>query len=206
MAKEIRAAEAAQFVANRRDLWQALHRSGWYLPRFGPCTTLAYMEAVRAGRVWCPRYEEVRLRCCLVPPPVKKLLEWVEEALRLQQANLPQRPVQLGFEARKLPDAQWALHALSTLLPTHRIFGKGYVREPPPLDPKDQALFMPAEPMINNADGLFDGLPMRQGKLGRRTILRKSKPSAEARLERLRARRAQLEARMEALAQAAARP
>jgi hypothetical protein len=33
----------------------------------------------------------------LVPPATKVLLRWIEEALRLQQAYNPQRPVRLGF-------------------------------------------------------------------------------------------------------------
>ena len=49
MVREIRVEEAAQYVANRRDLWQAMHRSGWYLPKLTGAITLAYIEAVRAG-------------------------------------------------------------------------------------------------------------------------------------------------------------
>jgi hypothetical protein len=200
MVKQMPAAEAAQYVRTRRDLWQAMHRSGWYLPPLGAAVTLSYMQGVRAGLIWCPKYEQVRLRCCLVPPSTKQLVTWVEEALRLQQANHPQRPVKHGFDGRKLPDQQWALHALSTLQPDHRIFGKGYVREPRSLE----ELPRPAEPLVDNADGLFDGLPRLQGKLAKRTIIRKVQPSTEARLQRLRARRAQLDARMEQLAQGGA--
>jgi hypothetical protein len=175
MPREILAQEAAQFIATRRDLWEAMHRDGWYLPKLSAAVTLAYMEAVRARRVWCPRYADVRLRPCLVPPPTKQLLAWIEEALRIQRANFPARPVELGFAKGRCPDAQWALNALSTLLPTHRIFGKGYVREPPPLDGA-------VRPVIDNADGLFDGLPPRRGKPAKRTILKKTRPSAEARV------------------------
>jgi hypothetical protein len=182
-------------VRTRLDLWQAMHRSGWYLPPLGAAVTLSYMQAVRAGQVWCPRYEHVRMRCCLVPPPTKKIMDWVQEALRLQSHYHPQRPQKHGFGERKLPDKQWALHALATLEPHHRIFGKGYVREPAPLGDQPR----PSEPMVDNADGLFDGLPPRKGKPAKRSILRNVRPSAEARLERLRARRAQLEAQMAAL-------
>ena len=88
---------------------------------------LAYMEAVRAGTVYCPKYEQVRLRPCLVPPPVKQLVAWIEEELQIQKAYHPERPVKLGFLPRKLPDVHWALVTLATLQPHHRIFGKGYV-------------------------------------------------------------------------------
>jgi hypothetical protein len=104
MVREIRADEAARFVANRRDLWEAMQRSGWFLPRFGPVITLAYLQAVRAGNLWCPRYEEVRLRPCLVPPPTKQLLEWIAEALVLQHHSHPDRSVVLGFTANRVPD------------------------------------------------------------------------------------------------------
>jgi hypothetical protein len=194
MPREIRADEAARFVANRRDLWEAMHRHGWYLPRFGPAVTLAYLHAVRSGNVWCPRYDDVRLRPCLVPPPTKQLLEWVEEALQLQRHGNPDRSVLLGFAANRLPDQQWALHALSTLEPRHRIFGKGYVREPPPLAAVNQTV-------VDNADGLYDGLPqlpLPKGKARRHTV--RLQPTREERLQRLRARRDQLQARGEQLA------
>ena len=74
------------------------------------------------------------------------------------------------------------------------------MREPRSLE----ELPRPAEPLVDNADGLFDGLPRLQGKLAKRTIIRKVQPSTEARLQRLRARRAQLDARMEQLAQGGA--
>jgi hypothetical protein len=105
MVREMRAKEAAQYIQTRQDLWEAMHRDGWYLPRFKPAVTLAYLEAVRARRIWCPRYDEVRLRPCLVPPPTAQLLAWIEEALRLQQKDHPSRPVEHGFETSKLPDA-----------------------------------------------------------------------------------------------------
>ena len=192
MVKQMRAAEAAQYVRTRLDLWQAMHRSGWYLPKLTGAITLAYIEAVRAGQVWCPKYEQVRIRPCLVPPATKVLLRWIEEALRIQQAYNPTRPVRLGFNQSRLPDSQWALHALATLEPNHRIFGKGYVGEPAPLF-QGQIPSAP-RPMVNNSDGLFDGLPVRRGKLAKRTMIKKIQPSIEARIERMRARRVQLEA------------
>ena len=68
MGREMRAKEAAQFIQTRQDLWEAMHRDGWYLPRLKPAVTLAYLEGVRKRKIWCPRYDEVRLRPCLVPP------------------------------------------------------------------------------------------------------------------------------------------
>ena len=92
----------------------------------------------------------------------------------------------LGFAPNRTPDIQWALNALSTLLPTHRIFGKGYVREPPPL-------IAVSRPVIDNSDGLFDGLPLRKGKPAKRSILKKNRPNTEARMQRLLTRRARIE-------------
>ena len=104
MVREIRADKAAQFVQTRRDLWEAMHRDGWFLPRLVPAVTIAYMQAVRRRTVWCPRYDDVRLRPCLVPPPTKQLLTWIAEALQLQRHNHPDRSVQLDFNSVRLPD------------------------------------------------------------------------------------------------------
>jgi hypothetical protein len=96
------------------------------------------------------------------------------------------------------------LRALSTLEPRHRIFGKGYVREPPPLAAASQDI-------VDNADGLYDGLPQlppRKSK-GRRLALVRIQPTREERLDRLRARRARIaeeEAQLEADSQAQAAP
>ena len=152
--------------------------------------TLAYMEAVRAGKVYCPKYEQVRLRPCLIPPPVKKLLAWIEQELQIQRAYHPERPVQLGFPPNKLPDVQWALVTLATIQPNHRIFGKGYVAEPREVRPQFGGA------IVNNADGFFDGLPPRQGKPARRTVLKKPPPSAaekQHKLARLLAAKAKLD-------------
>ena len=203
MPREIRADEAARYVLTRRDLWEAMHRDGWFLPRLGPAVTISYMQAVRRRSVWCPRYDDVRLRPCLVPPPTKQLLAWIAEALQIQRHDHPDRSVQLGFHPDRSPDQQWALHALSTLEPRHRIFGKGYVREPPPLAAVNMTV-------VDNADGLYDGLPqlpLRKGKARRQTVL--LQPTREERLQRLRARRAQLaamEAQLNAGEQARAAP
>ena len=88
MPREIRADEAARYVLTRRDLWEAMHRDGWFLPRLVPAVTIAYMQAVRRRSVWCPRYDDVRLRPCLVPPPTKQLLTWIAEALQLQRQGV----------------------------------------------------------------------------------------------------------------------
>ena len=47
MTREILAQEAAQFIATRRDLWEAMQRDWWYLPKLTAAVTLNYMEAVR---------------------------------------------------------------------------------------------------------------------------------------------------------------
>jgi hypothetical protein len=75
------------------------------------------------------------VRPCLVPPPVKQLVEFIQEALRIQQSNNRQRPILLGFSPKHLPDKEWALAALATLEPNHRIFGKRGAREQPLLVP-----------------------------------------------------------------------
>ena len=84
-----------------------MHRSGWYLPSLTAAVTIAYMEAVRRREIWCPRYEEVRLRPCLVPPPTKQLLEWIGAALENISKKFPDanHPKTHGFDGRRLPDA-----------------------------------------------------------------------------------------------------
>ena len=98
-------------VANKRHLHEIGLRNGWFLP---PCksgfVTVDYIQQVRSGAVYCPRFEDVRLRPCPVRPPLALVLT---EVLRACQ----QRKLRIGDCSRGSPGKDWLLKVLSTLEP-----------------------------------------------------------------------------------------
>ena len=62
-------------VASVKHLYEIAERNGWYLPALkSNFVNMLYLEWVRSGLIYCPRYEELRLRPCPVPPSKDKIL------------------------------------------------------------------------------------------------------------------------------------
>ena len=56
---------AQEVVKTKKDFHEALDRLGYCVApiKAGGCT-IEYLMNVRSGEIWCPRYEDVRLRSC----------------------------------------------------------------------------------------------------------------------------------------------
>ena len=53
-----------------------MHRNKYYLPSLkSGYVTMKYMNAVRYGKVYCPKYPDVRLEPCPVKPPKEECRE-----------------------------------------------------------------------------------------------------------------------------------
>ena len=62
--------ESAQLVKEKKDYYNALERHGFRLPTY-KCSliTRLFLEQVREGQVYCPKYKDLILRSCVKPPP-----------------------------------------------------------------------------------------------------------------------------------------
>jgi hypothetical protein len=68
--------EFYKFVHNKSDLYEAVERNGWYLPkRKSNACTEEFLKKVLMGKTWCPKYEDIRIRPCPRPPSKKILYE-----------------------------------------------------------------------------------------------------------------------------------
>ena len=157
-------------VVSKRHLHEIAQRNGHYVPSVkSSFVTVDYLHKVRTGAVYCPTFEDIRLRPCPVRPHKELVLQEVLRICRLHNKYL-------GDCSKQQPNKGWLLKVLSTLDPTHYFFAKNYM--PPPRPRKREAK------KLGNEDGFFSGLPARHRytKVSRRTVnmlIRKENPDIE---------------------------
>ena len=111
-------------IAGKAELYEAAIRNGYYLPKMkSSIITEQYITDVVCGKLFCPRYEEVRLKPCPRPPDKETLLKHVQNA-----ANNRGKPT--GIDEKHTPNKSWLLKFLSTYMPGLDIFKKSYVAPP----------------------------------------------------------------------------
>ena len=70
--------DSAKLVAEKKDYYKALERNGFHLPEYkSQLVTRDFLIAVRGNHVYCPKYENLKLRPCPDPP----VLQCVREEL-----------------------------------------------------------------------------------------------------------------------------
>lgn len=82
--------------------------------------TEVYMIGIMEGKVFCPKIETIKLKCCPCPPKKDILLAKVFEAMRKKGVS------EHGIDRDHLPDSKWLLAVLSTIAPEDEIFKKNY--------------------------------------------------------------------------------
>lgn len=149
--------EFHKFVHNKKDLYEAVERNGWYLPsRKSNVCTEDYLKNVLMGKTWCPKYEEVRIRPCPRRPPKKILYDKFEHLLTTKK-------LEGGFDPERQPDSNWLVAVIATLSPDDEIFGKGYV--PPPKESKLSEI-----KAIELPESFLQGLPESKTKSKRKAL------------------------------------
>ena len=90
--------------------YNALVLNGWYLPPFKSlCITNDYLLSVEAEEVYCPKYNEIRLR------PHVQVLNKTELYIAIMKI-LKTKSLTLGIRSeRKIPCVTWLTHVLSTI-------------------------------------------------------------------------------------------
>ena len=62
-------------VVSKRHLHEIAQRNGWYVPSHkSNFVTVDYLHQVRIGKVYCPKFNEIRLEPCPVHPPKELVL------------------------------------------------------------------------------------------------------------------------------------
>ena len=74
--KKLTVDEFSRLIQNRRDLYEAVVRNGYYLPKLKTTMiTEDYMRNVISGKAFCPKYAEIKMLPCPRPPCKQVLLE-----------------------------------------------------------------------------------------------------------------------------------
>ena len=64
---------------SKHYLHEALTRKGWFLPSVkGSFVNVKYLDSVFRGKVWTPKYCELRMAPCPTPPDTRVLLTEVQ--------------------------------------------------------------------------------------------------------------------------------
>ena len=80
------------------------------------------MQGIIEGKVFCPKYSDIKLLPCPDPPPKEIILDEVGKVTTEHELDT-------GATENKVPDKDWLLSVLATLKPDHVFFKKDY---PPP--------------------------------------------------------------------------
>jgi hypothetical protein len=112
----------SKYIQNKRDLYEACERNGFYLPRLKTTmVTEEYMRQVIKGRSWCPLRKDIKMLGCPRPPNKSALLEKFWNFVHFNRIKL------MGVDPEKHgPDKRWLLDVLATYTPEDEIFRKSY--------------------------------------------------------------------------------
>lgn len=148
--------EVKQIVKTKSPLYNAMIRNGFYLPKKkATIVNEAYLQKVKSGEFYCPKFTDVIARPCPDPPSREILLDEVVKATTKVGKDI-------GASEGKLPDIPWLLTVLAIHCPDHEVFHKDYL---PPLPvPKKSDM------VIDNSDGFYTNLPQLYKKKDLKSI------------------------------------
>ena len=174
--------QVANVIRDRETFYDGMLRNGWKLPdKKQSICTLDFMTKVRAGEIFCPRAEQIKSPAiCITPPPKKILIDKIDLACCAHMnANGDTAALEALIERlanKKTADTAWLVQVLHLANPKDEIFARDYVYVKP-VKPKAAVNL----PMMNNADGFYDNLPMLSSKKKQRKgQLRLTKAQKEA--------------------------
>ena len=85
MADTITKAELLSVVVDKRSMYNAALRNGYFLPDFrDQFVTMKLLTAIKNDKILIPKTEEIRLRNCVTVPPK---IEVAAEVIKLLEAN-----------------------------------------------------------------------------------------------------------------------
>ena len=100
--------EVKLIIGGKADLYEAAVRNGWFLPKYkSTIITEQYLQSVIFGRVYCPKYSEIRLVPCPRGPDKNTLLKDFRKITSSQKLST-------GIDENHVPDKFWLLSVLGT--------------------------------------------------------------------------------------------
>ena len=169
----------AQKVRSKADLYEALVRNGYYLPKLkSSMVSEHYLVNVMDKTYWCPRAEDIRVRMCPRQPHKDVLIEKFRKLMR-------DNDLKHGMQAEKLPDKDWLIAVIATLNPEDEIFKKDYL-------PPARKNAIEEQKTIRVPNGFFEGLPDSKSKVKRKALHIIGEGRAQQKIKYLKAMQAEL--------------
>jgi hypothetical protein len=143
--------EANCKAKNKTEQYNAMLLNDYYLMA-STCSgcTREYMDKVRSGKYWVPRWTALKMRPCPYAPTKE---HFFSEVLKI----LTTHKLVFGVKSHACCDLDWLKACLATLNPEHRYFQKDY------LPSVEESRYVKKKPnksgMVDNADGFYTGLP-----------------------------------------------
>jgi len=149
----------SKYIQNKRDLYEACERNGFYLPRLKTTmVTKEYMRQVIKGSSWCPLRKDIKMLGCPRPPNKSELLDKFWNYIDFNRLELT------GVDREKhIPDKRWLLDILATYTPDDEIFGKGY-------NPPERASKLSEIKTIEVPEDFMKDLPFSRRKTKRKGL------------------------------------
>jgi hypothetical protein len=114
--------EFSKVVANRRDLYEACVRNGYYLPKIKTTmVTEDYMRRVISGKAFCPRFADIKMLPCPRPPNVEVLIS------KYLEICVTHNFTDCGIDDKHQPDKTWLINFIASFKPEDEIFKKNYI-------------------------------------------------------------------------------
>ena len=116
--------EVKNIIGNKADLYDAAIRNGLYLPKFkSSIITEEYITNVINGKVYCPKFSDIKLVPWPRPPEKEVMLKDIKKHFASMQKTT-------GIDETHVPDKNWMVTVLGTFNPQLSYFKKGYVPAP----------------------------------------------------------------------------
>ena len=128
-----------------------MQRYGFFLPKTKAFRTVEYLQGVLDGSIYCPKFDELKLRPCPKPPTKILILEEIDKIFGTSGKTI-------GSTDKALPETQFLLAVLSTLNASHRFFSRSY-QPPPPKRRKEKVI-----PPLKFPHDFFKDQPELTGK------------------------------------------
>ena len=114
------------------------------------------MDKVQSKEFYVPKHEHLNPRPCPTPPVKRRIFEEIQKEMKRVGLNF-------GIKDSEGADTQYFLAVLSSCNPEHEFFSKDYV--PVAQDSKYSHLRKQPKPVLDNANGFYNNLPIKQQKV-----------------------------------------
>ena len=163
--------EVKRIIGGKADLYEAAIRNGWYLPKYkSTIITEHYLQSIIFGKMYCPKYSEIRLVPCPRPPDKDTLLKDFRKITSGQKLST-------GIDETHVPDKSWLLAILGTHNPGLPYFQKGYV-------PPAKVASIQSFQKVELPENFLEGLPSSKRKMKVKNLRLLTDYNSNAKLQR----------------------